>query len=564
MKLWNNFKKMTALVLALLMCLTFGACGDSKAPDDTSVDETMTAPATTADTVNTTPISKFATPGQQKYSETVTVTTIKELDPSTITFADGEDIENNIWTRAALEEYGIQIKYKWVAPSAQYAEKIALMLSTGDMPDFFPLDAVGFKQATKSNLLADLTEVYNTTASEATKERMNLDGGDALKAGTIDNKLYGIVQANSWKTDSIQQLWIRNDWLKKLNLSVPKTVDQLIEVATAFAKNDPDGNNKDDTLGLGMQSFLDYNGLLCGMNAYRDIWYPDSSGKLVYGSVQPEMKAALLKVKEMYANGLLDKEFYLKTYDNYKQDITTGKIGMMFDNYIAPLHCMDNWDADKNADWQPYPLPALTEADYPAKSTVMNGFTYYLVVNKDCKNPEALIKLINLFVDKQSNDGDYITDKDGRAVWNYAPANISTPDNNLVNQRLIAEALKKKSPDGLPTQAVQNYNNVINLQNGSTDKTDWGLAKIFGDPSSLTVLDQNYILPKHYIQDYWYGAPTPTMVKSWASLVDLQKQAFTNIVLGASIDEFDTFVKNWYKMGGEQIVAEVNEEYAAR
>ena len=42
---------------------------------------------------------------------------------------------------------------------------------------------------------------------------------------------------------------VRQDWLDKLGLTVPKTVDDVYKVAYAFTYNDPDGNGKNDTIG---------------------------------------------------------------------------------------------------------------------------------------------------------------------------------------------------------------------------------------------------------------------------------------------------------------------------
>lgn len=42
----------------------------------------------------------------------------------------------------------------------------------------------------------------------------------------------------------------RKDWLDKLGLEVPKTLDDYEKVLTAFVEEDPDGNGKKDTAGL--------------------------------------------------------------------------------------------------------------------------------------------------------------------------------------------------------------------------------------------------------------------------------------------------------------------------
>ncbi len=41
----------------------------------------------------------------------------------------------------------------------------------------------------------------------------------------------------------------------------------------------------------------------------------------------------------------------------------------------------------------------------------------------------------------------------------------------------------------------------------------------------------------------------------------MEEETFAKIVMGkADISEFDTFVENWKKQGGDQILKEINEE----
>ena len=42
----------------------------------------------------------------------------------------------------------------------------------------------------------------------------------------------------------------RKDWLDKLNLEVPETLEEYEKVLTAFVENDPDGNGKEDIAGM--------------------------------------------------------------------------------------------------------------------------------------------------------------------------------------------------------------------------------------------------------------------------------------------------------------------------
>ena len=42
--------------------------------------------------------------------------------------------------------------------------------------------------------------------------------------------------------DSVDLMWIRTDWLEKLNLDVPTTMDEVMNMIDQFVNADFDGN----------------------------------------------------------------------------------------------------------------------------------------------------------------------------------------------------------------------------------------------------------------------------------------------------------------------------------
>lgn len=49
-------------------------------------------------------------------------------------------------------------------------------------------------------------------------------------------------------------IWIRTDWLEKLGLQPPKTMEDVLTISAAFVEKEPDGNGKKDTFGLGISA----------------------------------------------------------------------------------------------------------------------------------------------------------------------------------------------------------------------------------------------------------------------------------------------------------------------
>jgi putative aldouronate transport system substrate-binding protein len=83
----------------------------------------------------------------------------------------------------------------------------------------------------------------------------------------------------------------------------------------------------------------------------------------------------------------------------------------------------------------------------------------------------------------------------------------------------------------------------------------WGYMKYLTE-SELVLT--NY--KDQYQNNEFFAAPTPTMEKRKAMLDKLELESFTKIISGnVPVDEFDTFVEQWKKLGGDQVTTEVND-----
>ena len=70
---------------------------------------------------------------------------------------------------------------------------------------------------------------------------------------------------------------------------------------------------------------------------YPTYWIEDKDGSLVYGSTTPEMKQALTTLSELYADGLIDNEFYVNDNQKAAEALVNGKCGAMYGFHATPL-----------------------------------------------------------------------------------------------------------------------------------------------------------------------------------------------------------------------------------
>ncbi|MGG4047538.1 extracellular solute-binding protein [Paenibacillus favisporus] len=516
-----------------------------------------------------------------KYPETVTVTEVLGYnppeDPRT---PKGITPDQNAYLKDLKDMLNIEVKYKWTVPSSQFEQKFSLAMASADLPDIMELDQKNFEKLKKQGMLADLTAAYNDYASPELKKYMESDGGFAMKTFSEDGKLLGIPAFED-PFLSTQLLWLRKDWLDNLKLQPPATMDDLDKVAKAFVENDPDQNGQNDTYGVSLQKNLffwayDLRGFFNGFGAYPSIgdnqsaWIKDSSGKLIPGLIQPEVKNALGKLQSWYKDGILDKEFALKDENKAVEDITAGKVGIVYGEWWYPNYPLNlNVDKDPKAEWIAIQIPGL---DGPGKSLVpkiRSGKVY--AVNKKMKNPEAAIKMINFYIEKGKKKYMEQNKAENGYVYNWFNPRIYNPAQIDTIYMEVNKALDAKQTE--ITLDDENYKNVADVFKAAQDYLAGNTANAskgvnWGQYFSRAAKDGGWGMTRKikesgaFVNNEFFGLPTETQVEKGAQLDKLMQEAFTKIILGGSLDDFDKFVQSWKSLGGDQITKEVNDWYS--
>lgn len=545
-------KKGIALLLSSFLVLSLAACSSGNGNNGGTIPEESAAGSNTPkDTASITPLGKYDPP--------IEVTAVRGITEGT-KYSEGESIDNNVWSKAYESELGVKVKYLWTTPTAQYDQKLNIAIASDDLPDITPVSASQLKRLVEDDALEDLTSLYEQYGSELTKGIMSQDGGNAIKSATFDGKLYGLPNMTSGLGQT-HVLWVRTDWLQKLGLPEPKTMDDVIKTAEAFVKQDPDGNNKADTYGLGINKdifgfYAGMQGFFNGFHAYPNTWVKDASGKLGYGSVQPETKAALLKLQELYKQGLLDKEFGTKDATKVSEAANGGKLGLFYGFFWNAGWLQDGKNADPAMEWKPISIVSID--DQPAKAQVPFAINTYYVVKKGAKNPEAAVKVLNFDFEKlwgETAQPDVYSVNNNTAIFEYALLYGEAPRKNLDAYLNVVKALEAKDPSSLNTEEKGYYDNILAFRAG--DHKLWGNEQMYGPAGSLSVID-GYSKNAQLVDDAYFGAPTQGMTDNNATLQKLQLEVFTRIIMGGSIDEFDQFVTQWNDLGGNTITGEVN------
>ena len=147
-----------------------------------------------------------------------------------------------------------------------------------------------------------MTGLYDKYASPLLKQWTESASSKPFLPVTFNKKQMAMPRVWSSRDPAVAFAWIRTDWLRKVGLTTPRTMADLLKISSAFTHNDPDGDGKNDTYGIAVQKDYWQNtasleGFFFGYHAYPNIWL-EKDGKLAYGSIQPEVKEGLKKLSE--------------------------------------------------------------------------------------------------------------------------------------------------------------------------------------------------------------------------------------------------------------------------
>ncbi len=557
-------KKLTALVLVgvMLLSLLCCACQSSSTPStpDTPDTSNTTDPSTQTPEESNAP-AETEEIDMWKMPELTTVTTAKNIYDINI-YPEGQTPDDNDLYDAMTEIMNIKFENVFAVPFEAYKQKIKMGMTTGSLPDMFTADEEDFAELVRNDALEDLTPYVEKYGSENLKHVLNYNDGAAMKPYLRDGKLYGIPNMSD-ALNSVPVLWIRADWLENLNREAPATTEEFLELAKAFAEEDPDGNGQKDTYGIALSKELDlrFTAFANLFGTYPKVYRSNGDGTYSYGSVDPAVKDVLTALADLYAAGAIDPEFATKDLTKMAETVSQGKVGMYIGEFFTPLWPLcDTVNLIEGADWIGVPMPGEDFVPY-ANINAMGAH----VVRKGFANPEALIIYLNNRVESgyenQENAwsnayAELSVTYANNGLNNWFPMLFDLPDANATGLALYKQADETGDTSVLPPNRKTTYELIQAAKNG--DKAQWAWPKTYyeGVESALTY--------DTLIYTDWYLPPTETAKRVGTSLKDTEDTVFINIICGnQEPDAFDAFCADWAAQGGATILDEMAKEAAA-
>jgi putative aldouronate transport system substrate-binding protein len=423
--------KITMIVIALAIFAT--ACAQAPAPAPTQPTATTAAPVSA-------PPPAGATVAATKAAAPTTVPTESkpvdiELWAQPSVTEQGPPPADWIVYKILKEKYNINLKLVLTPTGADGEAKYNAAAAANSLPDLMQIVSAAtdnrgvMVRFQKLGLLAPVN-----TLLPLMPERSKTHYGDAnvMKVGLVGGVQYGLVEPRP--IPRREGLVIRKDWLTKLGLKEPTTLDEMLAVAQAFTDKDPDGNGKADTYGVG--GFINGVGLgdrfdwIIGAYELPGIWDVRNPSTIQLNVRDPNYPKALAFFNKLVTAKVIDPDWPTLKRDDFRARWKQGRFGIMWEDFSA-LASQSNYTAfDKNfpeGEW--VPLAALKGPDgKPHYVRVDQALSNIFCVSKkaaDAGKGPAIARLLEWMATKEGymligwgEEGkQYKLDKDGKIVF---------------------------------------------------------------------------------------------------------------------------------------------------
>ncbi|NHN29021.1 extracellular solute-binding protein [Paenibacillus agricola] len=301
------------------------------------------------------------------------------------------DMNNEYYTELQRRT-GVRLDMQWI-PSGDYPKHLDTALASGNLPEVLSYDTPsnptlikGLKKGLFWNLtplLGDLSEYPNLKAN-ATRGVFNFVKYKA--------EVYAVPRSRSWIDKGIK---IRKDWLDKLQIPLPRTLDEYADALKRMVDEDPDGNGKADTIGLVdppfTESFMGAFGL--STPTYNE------EGGLIRDLLTPQAIELVGWFHGLYKEGVLAKSYPLIKRSYAQELLQKGKVASL----SYSIYYDYKWQQEIQASQKGAELITLPIIQGPYGNTayLQKGYTGAFYISK--KVPEAKVKRILAYFDQTAS-----------------------------------------------------------------------------------------------------------------------------------------------------------------
>lgn len=316
--------------------------------------------------------------------------------------ADAEDsVANTAWLEKMEELMGMKIDIEWnYTPNAEYDDKMKILLSGGDLPDYFLLPFLyDYTQMANEGFFLDLSE-YDMPNYLKFVEQAHDGWATAYMDNGMMPVVYGvtppIIEPNETPIPQTNAMYNYTAFERE-GIKIPETLDELYEAAKQFKEKYPESYPIN----------VNYGGVFSIFGAYHTYANLDGAGSLywdgeeyTFAGLQPEYKKGVEFLNKLYSEGLFDPEYIIDTVDTIKTKMLNEDNFMLMNSWRthATEYTRDsNYETTFVSSFYPdEPEYGKAYQEFSRANEVLLDTWAVFAMNSETENPELLTKFVDL------------------------------------------------------------------------------------------------------------------------------------------------------------------------
>jgi putative aldouronate transport system substrate-binding protein len=438
------------------------------------------------------------------------------------------------------------IHFEWV-PNASYVDKFNITLASGKLPTIMYVPDVkspSFVNAAKSGAFWELGGYL--------KDYDNLSQANPviLNNSSIEGKNYGIYRGRALGRNGV---YYRKDWLDNVGLTVPQTIDDFYNMLKAFKEKDPDKNGQDDTYGLVLVKWT--GGWASGFDNIK-LWFGapnkwgDKDGQLVPEHLTPEYIEALKFMKKLYDEKLINQDFAIMDSAKWTDPIINNQAGVIIDVIDGAARADDKIHAALAAEGKDQPdvhymdvFGGVKDAAGELHTLPTSGFAGMLAIPKSAVKTEEELKRVLAFIEQ-------LNAPELQTMLGYGLEGVhhTIEDDSVVVSKDAA----------LMESEVEGLNQMLTFIPEDRAK------KVKQTPLRIKQTELQKENEQYIVSNPAEPFISQVYTEKGAQLDNILNDARIKFIVG-QIDEagYRAALELWKKSGGDDLIKEMNELYAA-
>lgn len=421
--------------------------------------------------------------------------------------------------KALKKDEKLDVKFELVEmPQGTYSEKLNLLLLSGEIPDLIYFQG-GDQQMVEQQLLEDLTPYIEK--STYIKKIMGTHNLERMK-----NYPYLLwVKPLDSKTPVIRKDWLEQTASSKELMENP-TVDNYYTFFKELVAQSSEGKPKYAITTAGDIGELDYLfEMAFGIN---QTWLKNGSD-YEYSKVSTKEKEKLAFYNKLYKEGLLDPQYLTKQWDTKEKAfydgetaVIVGTNGKVVDIYNGKMKQVNGDNAEVSV------LPPAKGEFQGYAPTDITKESRGLAISSQSKNKDTVFKILDYLASPKGQ----MFDRIGFEGEHYQVTDAGIELNEKYYNEWYARYWE---PEEFTTEKPLK-------------------TPLLSEPAEKS----RELANEFYSEDNLFLIPEE-LVSKWDAMENLYKEYATDIITGKQpIGNFDKFVSEWKKAGGDEVTEYAN------